>query len=44
MQGSFFDRTFEDNQAANEPLAARMRPETLAHFYGQDQIVGRGKL
>ena len=44
MQGSFFDRTFEDNQAANEPLAARMRPETLAHFYGQDQIVGKGKL
>lgn len=44
MQGSFFDKTFKDNQAASEPLAARMRPETLAHFYGQDQIVGKGKL
>jgi putative ATPase len=26
------------------PLAARMRPRTLDEFYGQDHIVGPGKL
>ncbi|MBV8579385.1 MAG: AAA family ATPase, partial [Candidatus Eremiobacteraeota bacterium] len=25
------------------PLAARMRPQTLAEFVGQDQIVGEGR-
>ena len=28
----------------NEPLAARMRPETLSDVVGQDHILGPGKL
>jgi len=32
---------FLDNQA---PLAARMRPQTLEQFVGQDHIVGKGRL
>jgi len=27
-----------------EPLAYRMRPRTLEEFYGQEEIVGEGKL
>ena len=30
--------------SATEPLAARMRPETLAEVVGQDHILGEGKL
>jgi putative ATPase len=32
----------EDEQAAEAPLAARMRPRTLAEFVGQEHIVGLG--
>ncbi len=32
----------EDQQAAEAPLAARMRPRTLAEFVGQEHIVGPG--
>jgi putative ATPase len=32
----------EDQQAAEAPLAARMRPRGLAEFVGQDHIVGPG--
>ncbi len=31
-------------QAADEPLAARMRPRTLDEFVGQDHVVGPGRL
>ncbi|NBC00166.1 MAG: AAA family ATPase [Bacteroidetes bacterium] len=31
-------------QAANAPLADRMRPRTLREFIGQDHILGEGKL
>ncbi|HMP38527.1 MAG TPA: replication-associated recombination protein A [Phycisphaerales bacterium] len=31
-------------RAAVEPLAARMRPRTLAEFVGQEQILGPGRL
>jgi len=34
----------EDQQAAEAPLAARMRPRTLAEFVGQEHIVGRGSV
>ncbi len=39
QRGSDFFR-----RVGSEPLAARMRPETLDEFVGQDQIVGPGKL
>lgn len=32
------------NQLKNSPLADRMRPETLAGFFGQAEVVGEGKL
>lgn len=31
-------------QATNSPLADRMRPDDLADFLGQDEIVGEGKM
>ncbi|MBN2205568.1 MAG: replication-associated recombination protein A [Thermoleophilia bacterium] len=34
----------EDRQAAEAPLAARMRPRSLAEFVGQEHIVGRGSV
>jgi putative ATPase len=27
----------------HQPLAARMRPETLAHYVGQTHLLGQGK-
>lgn len=30
--------------AANAPLADRMRPQSLEEFFGQDQVIGQGKL
>ena len=33
-----------DPVQANAPLAARMRPESLEEFVGQDHILGPGKL
>ena len=33
-----------DESALRAPLAARMRPETLADIAGQDHILGPGKL
>ena len=32
------------NESTTEPLAARMRPRTLADVVGQEHILGRGKL
>ena len=34
----------EDAGAANEPLAARMRPRDLSEFFGQEHLVGEGKI
>ena len=34
----------EERRAAARPLAARMRPETLDQFVGQEQFLGEGKL
>ncbi len=35
---------FTQNEQKNAPLADRMRPRTLDEFYGQQHIVGPGKL
>lgn len=35
---------FEENEKKLAPLADRMRPRTMDEFYGQEQIVGKGKL
>jgi len=34
----------EKNKAREAPLAARMRPQTLAEMVGQEHIIGKGKL
>ena len=39
-----FGFSAEEEQKANAPLAARMRPRTLDELIGQEQVVGRGKL
>lgn len=33
-----------DQNDANQPLASRMRPQTLAEFVGQQQLLGHGKV
>ena len=35
---------FENNLASNAPLADRMRPRTMDEFFGQEHIIGKGKL
>ncbi len=53
MNTSFFDRTDGDSeymsdetekQSAFIPLAARLAPASLEEFYGQENILGKGKL
>ena len=39
-----FDQQESDNLKQAEPLAARMRPETLDEFVGQQHFLGEGKL
>jgi putative ATPase len=39
-----FEHNLQQRMKTEAPLAARMRPRTLAEFVGQDHIVGRGKL
>ncbi|MCR4962264.1 MAG: replication-associated recombination protein A [Firmicutes bacterium] len=39
-----FEQAAAAKQAANAPLAARMRPETLDELVGQEEIVGKGRL
>ncbi|TWU22924.1 Replication-associated recombination protein A [Novipirellula galeiformis] len=41
---SLFADAEEDNLKLAQPLAARMRPQTLSEFIGQHQILGAGKL
>jgi putative ATPase len=39
-----FDHAMNERMQAEAPLAARMRPRTLAEFVGQEHIIGPGKL
>src|SRR5262245_5808879 len=41
---SLFESAEADNLRAAQPLAARMRPRTLAEFAGQQHFLGEGKL
>lgn len=38
------DELFVSTNILKEPLAARMRPQTLDEYIGQDHIVGKGRL
>ncbi len=44
QMGSLFDKAEADNLTRAQPLAARMRPRTLAEFTGQQHFLGEGKL
>ena len=44
MQGNLFDDVREEQLKTKAPLAVRMRPENLDEFFGQEHIVGEGKL
>ncbi|MBQ2977257.1 MAG: AAA family ATPase, partial [Clostridia bacterium] len=35
---------FSQNETKNAPLADRMRPRNLDEFFGQEHIVGKGRL
>ncbi len=39
-----FDHALSKRMLREAPLAARMRPRTLHEFYGQEEIVGEGRL
>jgi putative ATPase len=39
-----FDHAMEDRMKTEAPLAARMRPQTLDEFVGQEEIFGEGRL
>jgi putative ATPase len=39
-----FDHSMKQDMQKTAPLAARMRPRTLEEFFGQEHIVGPGKL
>src|SRR5947208_14522770 len=41
---SLFETAEADNLRQAQPLAARMRPRTLAEFVGQEHFLGPGKL
>lgn len=42
--GSSSSTSQEDNSRYSEPLATRMRPQSLADFAGQEHLVGEGKM
>lgn len=44
MSPGLFDRQEESHQQEAMPLAARMRPTTLAEFAGQEHLLGEGGL
>ena len=45
MENTFFDLEEKENEHASEiPLAARLAPKTLEEFFGQENILGEGKL
>ncbi|MDY3233049.1 MAG: AAA family ATPase, partial [Erysipelotrichaceae bacterium] len=39
-----FESAGEETRRKEEPLASRMRPETLEEVVGQEEIIGKGKL
>ncbi|HSF83024.1 MAG TPA: AAA family ATPase [Anaerolineales bacterium] len=39
-----FDHAMQQRMKTEAPLAARMRPRTLDEFFGQEEIIGPGKL
>jgi len=39
-----FDHQMQENLKKEAPLAARMRPQTLDEFVGQEEIIGEGRL
>ena len=39
-----FDHAMKERMAQEAPLAARMRPQTLDEYVGQEHIIGEGKL
>ncbi len=39
-----FEQASAEKKMANAPLAARMRPQSLDDFVGQEEIVGKGRL
>lgn len=39
-----FDHAMHERMKSEAPLAARMRPRTLAEYIGQDEMLGPGKL
>ena len=39
-----FEKQFEELKKKEAPLAARMRPNTLKEFVGQEHIVGEGRV
>ena len=41
---SLFESAEQANLNAGKPLAARMRPQSLDQFIGQEHIMGAGKL
>ena len=41
---NLFSGQADANRRRAEPLAARMRPRSLAEYVGQEQILGRGRL
>ena len=44
MQQSFFQQNMENTLKKEAPLSVRMRPESLEDFFGQEHLVGKGKL
>lgn len=42
MQNSLFDSMSDENKLKVAPLAARMRPQTLDEYFGQEEAVGEG--
>jgi putative ATPase len=39
-----FDHAMHERMKTEAPLAARMRPRTLDEFFGQEEIIGEGRL
>lgn len=39
-----YQQSFFDDRAKNNPLASRLRPETLEEFVGQTHLLGEGKV
>lgn len=44
IDDDLFTQQLNKNLSSEAPLADRMRPKTFADFFGQDEIVGEGKI